>query len=92
MYQLSDPEKLAVADLKQQFIEMGSMIEQLEKLIEQKRTDVVTLQGATKGMALLIAKQQGMFTGNEVCRFDDDCTTLTVTPAVTSAEPACDPQ
>lgn len=71
-YQLNDIEKQAVAKLKQNYLDV-------QKIIEQKQKDLIAIQGAVDGMALLIASQQGMIVnGDEQVRFDTELTTISV--------------
>jgi hypothetical protein len=71
-YTLSEHERAAIISIKEQTIAA-------QKLIDEKQKELAQLHGAFNGMAMLIARQQGLFTGSESISMPDDLSSITVT-------------
>jgi hypothetical protein len=81
-HELSEKEQALTAKLQKQFQECRSIITQAPDIIKTKEAEVIRIQGAINGMAVLIATQQGLIANEgDTVKFDDGLTTLTITAA-----------
>jgi hypothetical protein len=69
VYQLTEVERGAIAAIR----------EQANAAQRNHERELLQLQAAINGMCVLMARQQGIFTGTETISMSEDFTTITVT-------------
>ena|SRR5579862_5929483 len=79
-YPLTEQEKKSVAKMNKQFVDTKANLENARRIADEQQNNLIAIQGAVNGMALLIAHQQGLIvTGQETVQFDENFESILVT-------------